>query len=110
MPWVAEIGRLIESFAGDAPSYRSGAWRELFPADGFSPLASRTFAHGDSGPAERVIVNRMLSISYIAALPAAEQGRVVADLRAIIAAEPSLADRIEVTMPYATQAFWCRRS
>jgi len=47
----------------------------------------------------------MRSISFIAALPNEEEAKVVAKVRALIAAEPSLAGRTTVTMPYVTAAY-----
>ena len=61
------------------------------------------------GSPERVIVERVLSTSFIAALPAAEQGRVADEVRALIAATPRLAGRAEVAYPYETRAYACRK-
>jgi hypothetical protein len=60
------------------------------------------------GPPERVIIDRATSVSYIAALPAAEREHVITQLRALIARTPSLAGRSEVSVPYVTMAFHCR--
>ncbi|PWC35942.1 class I SAM-dependent methyltransferase [Azospirillum sp. TSO35-2] len=107
--WVAALTGIMTPYEGDAPRYHSGAWRRLFPADGFGPLQERRFSHGHRGTPERVIVDRTLSVSFIAALPAAERERVAETVRAMIAATPELAGRDEVTFPYETAAFFCRR-
>ena len=106
-PWVAAIEAVTEPYVGDAPSQKSGAWRKLFPADGFGTLSERTFEHGHRGHPEIVIIERILSVSYVAALPDAEQQRVVEKIRAIIATSPELAGRSDVTFPYRTTAFHC---
>ena len=105
--WVAEMGRIFERYSGDAPRMMSGAWRKVFPAPGFGPLHETRFAHTHVGPPERVIVDRFMSVSFIAALPAAERDNVAAQIRALIASTPSLAGRSEVTVPYVTMAFHC---
>lgn len=106
--WVAEIGKLFERYTGDAPRMMSGAWRKVFPAPGFGPLQETRFAHTHIGPPERVIVDRFMSVSFIAALPAPERDAVAAEIRALIVRTPSLAARSEVTVPYVTMAFHCR--
>jgi SAM-dependent methyltransferase len=107
--WVAALTRIIAPYEGDAPRFASGRWREVFPAEGFSPLIERRFAHAHFGPPERVIVDRVLSTSFIAALGAAEQGRIAARVREVVAATPALAERAEVAFPYETCAFHCVR-
>ena len=106
--WIAEVGKIFEHYTGDAPRMMSGAWRKVFPAPGFGPLHETRFAHAHVGPPERVIVDRFTSVSFIAALPAAERDDVARQIRALIARTPSLAGRGEVTVPYVTMAFHCR--
>ncbi|MEW6641309.1 MAG: methyltransferase domain-containing protein [Pseudomonadota bacterium] len=105
VPWIAALTRIINPYEGDAPRYASGAWRRVFPHVGFGPLHEDVFRHGHTGSPEDVIINRVRSTSFIAALPADEEAKVVAQLRALIAAEPSLAGKDEVTVPYSTSAF-----
>jgi SAM-dependent methyltransferase len=109
-PWVAKLTRLLDAFEGDAPRHASGEWREVFPAEGFGPLHEDVFAHGHTGDPEDVIVQRVVSTSFIADLPDAERARVVDQVRAIIAADPALAGRAEVTVPYVTRAYWAERT
>ncbi len=107
--WVAALDAIVERHAGDAPRYESGAWRRAFPAPGFGPLAERRYAHAHEGPAERVIVERVMSTSFIAALGDVERAKVEAAVRALIAATPDLAGRERVIYPYETIACWGRR-
>lgn len=107
--WVAQLTRLITPYEGDAPRMASGEWRKLFPAPGFGPLHETRFPHGHTGSPERVIVDRVLSISFIAALPADVRASVATQVRNLIASTPSLANKPEVTFPYYTAAFHCVR-
>ena len=108
--WVAALTRIIDRYAGDAPRHESGRWREVFPAPGFTPLSERRFAYEHVGSPERVIVERTMSTSFIAALPADEQAHVAEAVRALIGSTPSLAGRVTVAYPYETRAYACRRS
>jgi hypothetical protein len=56
-----------------------------------------------------VILDRTLSVSFIAALPEAERAGVAESVRDLIARTPELAGRSEVTFPYRTHVYWCER-
>lgn len=109
VPWVAALTAIMAAREGDAPRYHTGAWRRLFPAEGFSPLHEETFAHGHTGTPDQVILDRVLSVSFIAALAEPERAKVAARVRDLIARTPELAGRAEVTFPYRTHAYWCER-
>lgn len=107
--WVAALTHLIAAYEGAAPRYASGAWRKAFPAPGFGPLAAAEFPHGHTGRPEDVVVARVASISFIAALPEETRADVAEAVRALIARYPALRGRDTVTFPYLTAAYWCER-
>jgi SAM-dependent methyltransferase len=107
--WVANLTTIFDAHEGDAPRYRTLAWQRLFPAAGFAPLREKRFSHGHTGPPEHVIIDRVLSTSFIAALPATKRKRVAAQVRQLIARTPDLAGKCEVTMPYVTAAYSCQK-
>jgi hypothetical protein len=59
---------------------------------------------------EQVIVERILSVSFIAALPAEEKERVTAQLRQVAATTPELAGKAQVSFPYETLAIVCNKT
>ena len=105
--WVARLTRIMAPHEGDAPRYEHGEWRRAFPSPGFGPLQERSFPHRHIGPPERVIVDRVASVSFIAALDEATRARVLDEVRALIASTPALAGHREVSFPYLTRAYWC---
>ncbi|CAM5504976.1 Ubiquinone/menaquinone biosynthesis methyltransferase ubiE OS=Afipia felis OX=1035 GN=ubiE_2 PE=4 SV=1 [Afipia felis] len=107
--WIAALTRIIAPYEADAPRFAKGTWRKVFPCPGFTDLREDRFAHGHTGSPEDVIVNRIRSTSFIAALPPDEEAKVTAQVRALIAAEPALAGRREVTVPYSTVAYWAEK-
>ena len=109
VPWVRRLTGIIQPLEGDVPRYYKGDWRRAFPAPGFGPLEPTTFVHEHVGTPEQVIVDRFLSVSFIAALPAGERADVERRLRDVVATEPSLAGRETIAMPYRTDAFRCVR-
>lgn len=106
--WVAKLTALMAPFEGDAPRYDGGEWRRAFPARGFGPLHEKSFAHSHIGAPEQVIVDRIASVSFIAALDAPVRERVLDQVRALIAATPAIAGSNAVELPYVTRVYWCR--
>ena len=74
--WVAELTTIITPYEGDAPRFYKGDWRKPFPHPGFSPLVETRLTHAHVGPPQQVILDRFMSISFIAALPDAERAKV----------------------------------
>jgi SAM-dependent methyltransferase len=109
VPWVRAITDIIEPFEGDAPRFHKGEWQRVFPAPGFSPLREVRLPHVHRGPPEQVVVERFLSVSFIAALPDAQRAEIERRLRALIADEPALAGAGEVAFPYETVAYHATR-
>jgi len=107
--WAAALTRIMAPYEAGTPRYHTKEWRRLFPAEGFGPLRERHFPNAHTGPAEQVILDRILSVSFIAALPPAGQNGVAAQIQALIAATPELAGNGEVTFPYDTAAFSCTK-
>jgi SAM-dependent methyltransferase len=107
--WVRKLTDIMTPYEGDAPRYSNDEWRRLFPAPGFGELRERAFAHEHTGPPEQVIVDRVASVSFIAALEEATHRRVLDEVRALIAATPRLANKSEVRVPYLTRAYFTTR-
>jgi SAM-dependent methyltransferase len=107
--WVAALTRIMAPFEGDVPRFHSQKWRDVFPADGFSPLREKHFVNRHTGSPEKVIIDRILSVSFMAALPREQRDHVTSQMREIIAQSPELAGRTQVTFPYGTMAFVCTK-
>ncbi|MBA8877320.1 class I SAM-dependent methyltransferase [Phyllobacterium myrsinacearum] len=107
IPWVAKLADIFAPYEGDTPRHYTGEWKKPFPFNGFSVLREHHFSNSHIGAPEDVIVNRVLSTSFIAALPPEKQEQVAAEVRSLIAHEPSLNGKTEVTLPYDTAAYSC---
>ncbi len=107
--WVASLTAIMDPFSGKTPRYHQGIWRQLFPAKGFGSLRGKHFPYAHTGSPEQVIRDRVMSISFIAALPPAQQQIVETQLRDLIEATPCLAGKDEVTFPYETVVYSCRK-
>ncbi|HEX2791893.1 MAG TPA: class I SAM-dependent methyltransferase [Steroidobacteraceae bacterium] len=108
--WVGAITRIIAPYEGDTPRFHTGEWRRLFPNELFSELAETTVPYQHLGSAQVVILERVLSVSFIAALPASERAGVAAQLESLIATHPQLRDRPTIQFPYVTHAYASTRA
>jgi SAM-dependent methyltransferase len=109
VPWVGALARIMKPFEGDAPRYHSQKWRNVFPAEGFGPLRETHFENTHTGPPEKVIIDRIMSVSFMAALPPEQHAQVTAQLKEVIATYPELAGKARVTFPYETLACVCTK-
>ena len=107
--WVAAITQIITPYEGDTPRFHSGRWREAFTGEYFSDPEMICFPYSHVGSPQEVIMDRFLSVSFIAALPAAQKARVTEQLRTLIDTHPALKGRDTVAFPYQTQAYRCNR-
>ena len=107
--WVAELTAIITPYEGDAPRFYKGDWRRPFPHPGFGPLVETRLPHEHVGPPQQVIVDRFMSVSFIAALPDAQRAQVRERIEALAATHPALRGRETVRFPYTTLAFHCER-
>lgn len=87
-PLQAEIGRLLAPYRAGTPAHAGDAWRAAFtPAAPFEPLAEQRIAHVQALDADG-LADRVLSISFIAALPGDERSAVEARVRELAAGGP----------------------
>ena len=107
--WVAAITEIITPYEGDTPRFHTGRWREAFTGGYFSAPQMSCFAYQHVGSPREVIMDRFLSVSFIAALPAAQKATVTEQLRGLINTHPALRGRDTVAFPYQTQAYVCHR-
>ncbi|MGO4280954.1 class I SAM-dependent methyltransferase [Cupriavidus sp. RAF20_2] len=107
--WVARLTAIMTPFEGDAPRYYRGDWKRVFPAEGFGPLRLTEFPYTHTGAPEQVIVDRVMSVSFIASLPPAQQDAVRAQLHDVIATDPALRGQTAVAFPYTTAAYCAER-
>jgi ubiquinone/menaquinone biosynthesis C-methylase UbiE len=109
LDWVAAASAIIKPYEGEVPRFHKGHWRRAFSGKYFALPEPSVFAHAHTGSAQQVIVERFLSVSFIAALPADEKAMVAERLRALIDTHPALRRKETVTLPYRTEAYCCTR-
>jgi len=107
--WMAAITNILSPYEGDTPRFRTGNWRLPFNGRHFSSPELTRFPYTQVGSAQEVIIERFMSVSFIATLPPAEKAKVVEQLQALIQSHPALRGRETIEVPYQTEAYVCRR-
>jgi SAM-dependent methyltransferase len=108
--WVRRMTEIIDRYQGDTPNERTGQWRRAFSAtDLFGTLHQLRFTHRQV--LDRAgLVERVASISYVAALPEDQRAAVLKEIEDLAATHPDLAGRDRFELPYVTDLYWCVRS
>lgn len=105
--WVARLTELMDRHAGDAPRYRTGEWKRAFEGtELFSPLEHRSFRHSQACTSQTV-VDRVASVSYVAALETAERRKTLDEVRGLLERHPDIAGKARFAFPYRTDVYWC---
>lgn len=107
-PWILRLNEIIDRLSAENPRFRSGAWREAFDYVAlFEPLATASFEHVHRLTPE-TIVDRVASISYIAAAPDGDRQAVLEAVRELLATDPDTAGADAIELPYRADVYWTR--
>ena len=108
--WVAALGVILDEHADDSPRHGSGAWRAAFETTSdFGALQSVSFPHVHRQTPEGVL-DRVGSVSYIAALPADAHAAVRRQVAALLASHEQTRGLDQLDFPYRTDVDWCERA
>jgi len=99
-PLWQEVSRLIEPLRGETPQHGSGRWRESLQSTArFRPVAEARFASTQAVDRAGVL-DRVGSISFVAALPERERLAVLGELADLVADEPGT-----IALRYVTEVY-----
>jgi SAM-dependent methyltransferase len=105
--WVAKLEELTHVHEKGVPRYRTGVWRQAFErTELFTPLQSLHFRYTQVGGHE-MVVDRIKSSSFIAAMPEAEKKQVLDQVRELLSTHPQTKGTDTIEFPYRTDVFWC---
>lgn len=109
LPWTAQLGKLINVHEAGTPKSKHVEWKRLFEGrSDLSPLTHRAFTHSQHLDVD-TLVDRVLSVSFIALLPEPERRALARDVRSLIAADPETRDRPLLELPYRTDVYTTHR-
>ncbi|MGE8559434.1 MAG: class I SAM-dependent methyltransferase [Acinetobacter sp.] len=104
--WVKALADLIEPFEGNTPRYHSEKWKAVFEHQSLFQLENvQTFQQQHVGTVENVVSKRLLSTSFIAAMPDPEQQQLKALFEQIVFTFTGKYPQDEIAFPYVTYAY-----
>ena len=105
VPWIRALVELQEPFRADTPSHRSMRWREAFSrTEAFIAREESSFRH-EHVTTPGGVLDRVLSISFIAALDEGSRSAIAGDVRRILAADPATRGGGRISTPYRTDCY-----
>lgn len=109
VPWVAEWTRLTRRVRGDAPDRRTSDWHSLAATTELFDGPHEASFDNPHPLAPEVLVERLASSSFVAALDDRERAEVLEEFRGILERHPETRGREEITVPYRTEVHLLRR-
>jgi SAM-dependent methyltransferase len=107
--WVKAMGDIVDELIGGEPRHRMEDWLpEARRSPHFEYLEVTATRHGQRLTREGVI-DRLRSISVVAAATPELRARTEARVREVLDADPATAGREMVELPYTTRLHWLRR-
>ena len=108
LPWVARLNELIDRIDDGHPRYRTEQWREAFDLTAlFEPIQDAMYAYVQRGSVD-TIVDRVASISYVAALPDERRLPYLDEVRELLRTDPATAGQELIELPYTSHVYWTR--
>ncbi len=103
VPWVGDVDRMTDAYRS-CPVRHAARHRQILDDASFELVRESAYPFEHRMPVGG-IVDRVLSTSFIAALPEGEQEAVREKVLAIIAAHPELAAASEIGFPYICRLY-----
>ena len=108
VPWVAKLNEIIDRADDGHPRFRTKAWRQAFDLTAlFDPLEKTEFEYVQrAGP--ETLVDRVASISYVAAMSEAGRQAVLQEVRELLATDPATAGQETIDLPHRVDVYVTR--
>jgi ubiquinone/menaquinone biosynthesis C-methylase UbiE len=108
--WVKALADVLQPLEGNTPRYHSGQWQTVFQHQSLFQLKNmQTFSQQHVGTVENVVSKRLLSTSFIAAMPEPEQQQLKQQFEQIVLQYTGRHPHEEIIFPYITYAYHFKR-
>ena len=104
--WVKALADFLKDYEADTPRFHSLQWQQVFQQQSLFRLEkTNVFSQQQVGRVEDVVSRRLLSTSFIAAMPKAEQLQLKRQFEAIVYRYTGKQPHDEISFPYVTYAY-----
>lgn len=108
--WVKALADLIHPFEQNTPRFHSGTWSKVFKQQSlFEKIDETTFAFCHSGTVEQVVSKRLLSTSFIAAMPISQQQELKQQFEQVVLNYTDKKPQDLIDFPYQTHLYIFRK-
>jgi SAM-dependent methyltransferase len=109
-PWLAAVNALVESHRRDTPHHWDGRWQDALEHDrSFAPAGRAEFDNPQLLTPDEFVA-RMRSLSFVGAMPSADQAALLHSVAELIATHPDTAGKEQLVLGQRTTvATWRRR-
>ncbi|MCF0264800.1 class I SAM-dependent methyltransferase [Acinetobacter guillouiae] len=108
--WVKALADLLATIEGDTPRYHSGQWKLAFENQFLFQLeTAKVFSQVQTGTVENVVSKRLLSTSFIAAMPEQQQLTLKHKFEHIVLEYTGKHAQDEIDFPYVTYVYNFRK-
>ena len=104
--WVKALADLLKPFEADTPRFHSHEWQNVFEQQKlFQHVSKKVFVQHQIGTVENVVSKRLLSTSFIAAMPLDQQLEMKQKIEDIVQQYTGKTAQDQIQFPYITYAF-----
>lgn len=104
--WVKAIADVLQPLEHNTPRYHSGEWKNVFEHQSLFHLAHvQTFQQEHRGTVENVVSKRLLSTSFIAAMPESVQRQLKLQFEDIVFQYTGKQPQDDIVFPYITYTY-----
>ncbi len=108
--WVVRMTDIVDRHSLGVPQYKTMAWRQAFEETTAFPMpTARAFRHSQTVDLQ-TLLDRVTSISYIAALPPADRQPVLDEVTRLVRIHPQTRNLTRFTIPYRTDVYWSNKT
>lgn len=105
--WVDALAQLLAQYETDTPRYHQYNWKKVFDElPLFRAIDVSTFAHTHTGSVTQVVSQRLLSTSFIAAMPKTQQQILQQQFEHIVLTHTGKGAQDIIDFPYNTYAYF----
>lgn len=107
--WVNALSEHLKPFENDAPRFYTQQWQQVFSQQNlFQAVTTQQFNYVHCGTVQQVVIDRLLSSSFVKTWPSAVQQQLAGDLEKIVKQHTELSATDQVAFPYVTHIYHFR--